>query len=183
MVILCVTVSPQRRQPLKSHSLNPFLSVLFRPLLSLLPQDQHPNQWSIQVTSFKPKVFAFCSLPTSKRSPISGTVTKNPPPQLLYILHLQTVTPVNPLESAFAKTGGCHLGLWKDYLKCVAISLNHSHLSGGSPDYRSLPCRSLIANSSSASRYILLSLLNYSFLQRWRSSGAAEMPMRRSSSW
>jgi hypothetical protein len=33
-------------------------------------------------------------------------VTKIQSPQLLYILHLQTVTPVTPLESAFTKTAG-----------------------------------------------------------------------------
>src|SRR6266851_6091164 len=35
-------------------------------------------------------------------------VTKNPSPQVLWNPHLQTVTPVSPLESAFTKTAGCH---------------------------------------------------------------------------
>ena len=34
-------------------------------------------------------------------------VTKNPSLQLLWNLHLQTVTPVSPLESAFTQTAGC----------------------------------------------------------------------------
>src|SRR6267378_5810796 len=37
------------------------------------------------------------------------TVTKIPSPQLLWIQHLQTVTPVTPLDSAFTKTAGCHI--------------------------------------------------------------------------
>src|SRR5712664_3440781 len=36
------------------------------------------------------------------------TVTKITSPQLLQIQHLQTVTPVTPLECAFTKTAGCH---------------------------------------------------------------------------
>jgi len=35
-------------------------------------------------------------------------VTKNPSPQVLWNPHLQTVTPVSPLESAFTKNAGCH---------------------------------------------------------------------------
>src|SRR6266436_7444287 len=35
-------------------------------------------------------------------------VTKNLSPQLLYFPHLQTVTPVTPLESALTQTAGCH---------------------------------------------------------------------------
>src|SRR6266446_5303670 len=35
-------------------------------------------------------------------------VTKNTSPQLLLFLHLQTVTPVTPLESALTKTSGSH---------------------------------------------------------------------------
>src|SRR5216684_8768703 len=36
------------------------------------------------------------------------TVTKITSPQLLQIQHLQSVTPVGPLECAFTKTAGCH---------------------------------------------------------------------------
>jgi hypothetical protein len=34
-------------------------------------------------------------------------VTKNPSLQLLWNLHLQTVTPATPLECAFTKVAGC----------------------------------------------------------------------------
>src|SRR5713226_137457 len=35
-------------------------------------------------------------------------VTKTASPQVLYNPHLQTVTPVTPLESALTQTAGCH---------------------------------------------------------------------------
>ena len=44
----------------------------------------------------------------TRRTPPSRHVTKIPSPQLLYFPHLQTVTPVTPLESALTQTAGCH---------------------------------------------------------------------------
>src|SRR6267143_754078 len=52
------------------------------------------------------------------------TVTKIPSPQLLWIQHLQTVTPVTPLDSAFTKTAGCHILQAKNFSRFAPCHLS-----------------------------------------------------------
>src|SRR5260370_31704470 len=74
------------------------------------------------------------------------TVTKITSPQLVQIQHLQTVTPVTPLECAFTKTAGCHslflLSFHSSRKECFTTPL---HLRGSAHFLETAGCRPTLA--------------------------------------